>query len=226
MKLYLLVEGKSELKIYPGWFSLLLPAFSKLDKFDDKSENGYFIISGLGYPHLLDEVLVNSVKDIKASNDYDFLVLVLDADECSSEERLKEVSNFIKKNRIKMGRVKLVVIIQNRCIETWLLGNTTFVKKLPSTQTMKEYKRFFDVRTQDPEEMGKLPEFNTHSQFHYDYLRETFKERNLSYSKSNPKEVVKKTYLNQLKSRVAKYPLHLSSFQTFLDFCRDVNSDL
>jgi hypothetical protein len=97
MKIYFLVEGRrTEPKIYPCWLSYLIPELAKLKSFDEDCLNGYFIFSGFGYPHLLDEILPDSVEDINNSGDYDYLVLVIDAEELSLEERIEEVNLSIE----------------------------------------------------------------------------------------------------------------------------------
>ncbi|MFN7503496.1 MAG: hypothetical protein ACK5QV_22090, partial [Dolichospermum sp.] len=63
----------------------------------------------------------------------------------------------------------------------------------------------------------------TKALFHEGYLREIFKERNLSYSKSRPKEVQEKFYLEQLLTRIKTNPDHLHSFQQFIEFCSKID---
>ncbi|AFW95223.1 hypothetical protein FJR06_08540 [Dolichospermum sp. UHCC 0352] len=71
---------------------------------------------------------------------------------------------------------------------------------------------------------GKL-HFNTHAQFHKDYLRELFKINNLKHYKIT-NEVIKEEYLEQLIARVQNETEHLPTFQTFIQFCNMIKSKL
>ncbi len=81
MNLYFLVEGKrTERKVYPKWLSYLLPQFTQVDTFDDVVDKNYFLISGEGYPALLDRHLPNAVRDFNRVPSYSHLVVCLDAE--------------------------------------------------------------------------------------------------------------------------------------------------
>ena len=56
---------------------------------------------------------------------------------------------------------------------------------------MLKYLRFYNVKNDDPELMDNIDseEFATKAQFHFQYLRCVMQERNIRYSKNNPKEV-------------------------------------
>lgn len=77
----------------------------------------------------------------------------------------------------------------------------------------------------DPEQMGNHDDFETHAQFHQDYLIELLKERNIRYSKKNPQGVIEEYYLNELIKR-SKETLHIPTFQDFIDFCSMVRKEL
>ena len=64
MNIYFLVEGKTELKVYPQWLSHLTPNLSRIHFAQDVNTNNYFLISGIGYLRLLDVALVNSVEEV------------------------------------------------------------------------------------------------------------------------------------------------------------------
>ncbi len=228
MKIYFLLEGqRTEPKIYPAWLSYLVPELKRLKFHDEKlDDNSYFLFSANGYPSIIYNHLPNAIEDINTVGDFDYLVVSLDADEASVQERAEEVHKLLTDKNIILKKAELVLMIQNRCFETWLLGNQRIVKQNPVNRELGEFKIFYDVINDNPEEMGKHIEFNTHSQFHFAYLREVFKERNLSYSKANPSEATKDTYLNQLISRVEKFPDHLKTFQKFLEFCKDVKKQI
>lgn len=228
MKIYFLLEGqRTEPKIYPAWLSYLIPELKRIKFHDEKiDDNSYFLFSANGYPSIIYNHLPNAIDDINTVGDFDYLVVSLDADESSVQERIDEIGNFLTDKKVVLKKTQLVLIIQNRCVETWLLGNQRIVKQNPMNHELGEFKRFFDVINDNPEEMGKHKEFNTHSQFHFAYLREVFRERSLSYSKANPSEATKETYLNQLINRVERFPNHLQTFQKFLEFCEEVKKQI
>jgi hypothetical protein len=228
MKIYFLLEGqRTEAKIYPAWLSYLLPKLKRMKFHNEKLEdNSYFLFSANGYPSIIYNHLPNAIEDINTEGGFDYLVVSLDADESSVQERIDEVNKLLAEKNIVLKKTEIVLIIQNRCIETWLLGNSRIVKQNPINQELIEFKQFYNVISDNPEEMGKHSDFNTHSQFHFEYLREVFRERNLSYSKANPSEATKETYLIQLINRVEKIPNHLQTFQKFLEFCEDVKKQI
>jgi len=131
MNLYFLVEGVTERKLYPKWLEHLLPSYIRISDPHDAYRNNYFLISGGGYPSLLDNHLKNSVEDITSSGNYDFFILVLDSDEVTVDERINEVNNRIFNENINLGSCELKIIVQNKCIETWLLGNRKIFPQNP-----------------------------------------------------------------------------------------------
>ncbi|MFZ2724731.1 MAG: hypothetical protein WAX77_00595, partial [Methylococcaceae bacterium] len=81
------------------------------------------------------------------------------------------------------------------------------------------YIQHYDVSQKDPELMIKPNEFKrSTSIYHETYLRRMLAQKNINYSKSNPKEVGKEHYLTELKKRIAESS-HLASLKHFFDFC-------
>ncbi len=190
MNLYFLVEGKTESKLYPKWLKHLIPELSRIYAPGDADKNNDFLISGGGFPHLLYRRLPDSIDDVNGSANYDYLVLCLDADEQSVTERLEEVNQFVHNEGLTLNNCELKIIVQNRCIETWLLGNRIVYPRQPVTPEFIEYAKFYNVSINDPELMGIAPNFDTHAQFHLDYLKAMLLERNIRYTKNHPREVV------------------------------------
>lgn len=225
MNLYFLVEGRrTEKKVYPQWLGHLIPELTRVARYDQVDKNNYFIFSGQGYPSLLHNHLKNAIKDIHASGRYSHLVLCLDADEFSIDARKAEVSAFLRDNNISLRGAELRIIVQNRCFETWFLGNRKIIPRTPQSPRMREFLYFYDVRKFDPETMGCLPGFDNHAQFHVTYLQEVFAERDLAYSKISPGPVATQQYLSELVMRTQTSPSHLLSFQEFLQFCEMIRS--
>ncbi len=223
MNLYFLVEGKTEKKVYPAWLSYLLPHLSKIESPDDVSENNYFLISGGGYPSLLDNHLSASIEDVNNSGEYDFLIICLDSDNDLPDVRRHSVHEFIEKNNLSVS-CKLEIILQARCMETWFAGNRKVFPRNPSDSFIP-FLNFYNTSVSDPELMEKPQNFQEScSIYHYNYLKSMLSERKVRYSKTNPKSVVEKYYLDELKKRLIETPEHLSTLRTCLEFLDSLNS--
>jgi hypothetical protein len=229
MNVYFLVEGRrTEKKIYPKWLSHLVPELTKVDFFEDVKEFNYKLFSGFGFPHLLHKHLRSSVEEVNESGNYDYFVICLDADESSVTDMIDEVNSFMNQEGITLiKKTKLVIIVQNRTIESWLLGNPRIYKRNPTKSTiLKELIAFYNVATHDPELMLKEEDFEgSIGDYHFLYLREYLLERNISYSKEYPREVTEEYYLNELIKRNTSTS-HLASFKYFLDFCKDLRRQI
>ena len=227
MNLYFLVEGKSsEKKVYPAWLSHLLPQLQQVQKFDQVDQNNYYIFTCNGYPSIINKHLPNAIQDITSIGKYNYLVLCLDAEENTVTEIKQEIYNFIQAQKINLGNTQLILIIQNRSLETWFLGNRKIYSKNPQSSPLLDYTRYYNVAENCPELMGKYQGFNTHAQFHEAYLRYLFHEKNINYSKRNPGDVLKDYYLEQLLKRIQEEEQHLPSFQIFIDFCNTIQPQL
>lgn len=226
MNLYFLVEGKrTEKKVYPRWLAHLAPELVEIKTLEDLEENNYYIFNGNGFPSLLHNHLKNSIEDVNENGEFDYLVICLDSDELETNERYEEVMMFIENESLVINRAKFIIIIQNRCIESWMLGNRMVFKANPQSKFLRDYINFFNVRDNDPELMPIFQSFETHSQFHYAYLKELLTERNIRYTKNNPNDVVEPHYLTELIDR-ASTTNHIRSFKTFLDFCNTIKSEI
>jgi hypothetical protein len=216
VNLYFLLEGKrTEPKIYPKWLSYLLPNCNRVFSLKDIKSNNYIIFSGMGYPSILNHIK-NSIKDFQNYKDIDYLIISVDCEEDTPAKRLADIESEINKFIDKKRREKILVILQNRCIETWLLGNTNIFVRNPQDDDLKKYISHYNVYENDPEQMGKYKNFNTTSQFHFDYLKKMLKEKNISYAKHNPSDTAEAYYLEQLIKRVEKTS-DLKSFKFFLE---------
>lgn len=227
MNLYFIVEGRrTEKKVYPTWINHLIPSLIRVNWAFEASGKNYYLFNGNGFPALLHNHLKSSVEEINELGVFNYLILILDVDESTVEGRITEVRDFLIENSLTLiGSTELVIIPQNRCIESWFLGNRRIFKANPQHPDLIDYVKFYNVREDDPEKMGIFDGFNTHSQFHAEYCTQFLRERNIRYSKNNPNGVTEIHYLNALKERESKTP-HLQSFKTFIDFCEKVNSEM
>ncbi len=227
MNIYFLMEGeRTEMKVYPKWLSHLIPELQQIKFFDEAVKNNYYMISGYGYPALLNEI-APAVENINNMNNYDYFVICLDADEQSILDCKQEILDFMKNEKIKLNQnTKFEIIVQNKCIETWFLGNAKIFKKNPSSDFLIECVKFYDVKKNDPELMGKLSDFEASASiFHENYLRELLAERNVNYSKKNPDVVTKEYFLNELIKRNKKTN-HIKTFKYFIDFCEQIRKNV
>ncbi|MGB0887912.1 MAG: hypothetical protein ACPGSL_07305 [Vicingaceae bacterium] len=226
MNVYFIVEGRrTEKKVYPVWLSHLIPNLQRVTYSFEAKENNYYLFNGNGFPALLHNHLRNSIEEVNDLANYNYLVLVLDVDESTINGRKEEVISFLKAEKLSLINTELIIIPQNRCIESWFLGNTKIFKPNPQSSELSEYIKFYNVKQDDPEKMGLLDGFNTHSQFHAEYCTEFLRERNIRYSKTRPNGVTEKDYLESLIKRVDETS-HLPSFKILLDFCDKIKSEM
>lgn len=225
MNIYFLVEGeKTELKVYPQWLKYLVPELSQIKYPQDAENNNYYLVSGMGSPRILTEELEKSVEDINKFGNYDYLVLVIDADEMSVEEKTTEIKQFISDTKIVLNpKCELQIIAQKYCMETWFLGNRKVYPRNTDNVDFINHAQYYDVSQNDPEFMIKPNTFaGSTSIYHELYLRKMLAAKNIHYSKSKPKEVGEKYYLEELQKRINETP-HLSSLKNFFSFCENLS---
>lgn len=188
MNLYFLVEGLTERKVYPQWLTHLLPpGFSRVNNANLAVNNNYFLISGGGYPSILDNHLRNSIEEVNECNNYDWLILVIDTDNMTAQDKIAEVEQFIiDKNIILNSSCHLQIITQKCCMETWFLGNNKIFPRNSHNADFINHSQFYDISQQDPELMTKPEWFNNGSIsiYHETYLRKMLAEKNIRYSKA------------------------------------------
>ena len=213
MNLYFFVEGRrTERKVYRAWIQHVFPELKESDRIEDVKKNNFFIISGGGYPAYKDRI-PNSITDIQTHGNIDYFFVCIDAEEDDPDEKLNEIENIITE---QAQIPQHAVIVANCCIETWFLGNTAMMKKTPENVKLREFRQFYDVSVQDPENMGCPSDYVFKAHFHEDYLKEMFREKRLSYSKEHPGAVLDKSYFSALANRY-KQTGHIRSFGKLCD---------
>ncbi len=214
MNIYTVVEGKSEKTVYPIWIPLANPVLRLAETLDDVKDDNFYIISAGGYPQILD-IVDSAIEDVNAIHAFDRLVISVDSDETTFEERLKEISDYING---KNCHAEIRIIIQHFCFETWALGNRQIIRRNPQALRIRNYINIFDVRTNDPEFLpANQRESLTRVRFAEKYLRAALNDRysNLTYSKGNPSVLLNEGYFTQVKNRRHQTG-HIESFSTFL----------
>ena len=157
----------------------------------------------------------NAIADINRVGTYHYFIICLDSEALSHEQREELLRERIQDGiRELKAPCRFEVVVQHRCIETWLLGNRKVYQRNPSGERFREYAAFYNVETRDPERMGCPPNsgFQLTAQFHEAYLRAMLAEKHIRYRKSRPGEVAKRYYFDELTRRITDEPTHLQSF--------------
>lgn len=228
MSFYVLVEGKTEKKVYPRWISLLLPPFDCVPTIEDITQvNHYCLESFYGYS-LLPDSLERGVEKIKANNvKIDYFVVILD----SEEECISVIENKFRLLTESFNSLsfKFKLIIQPISIEAWFLGNR---KIFPSTinAILRECLQFYDTRNKDPELIPILNsalsnQHSTRARFYKFYLKNIANLKtsgNLSYKPPFLNFVMPNEYLPEIKKRSTEKN-DMIYFKKMCDFFEQLN---
>ena len=225
MNIYFLVEGDAEKKVYPAWLKYLVPELQSVKFFHEVDNNNYYLFNAKGNDSLIKKHLPNAIADIQDNGKYNFFVICIDAEDVGVDYKKQEIYSCLNSQCIDLGNTKLIIIIQNPCIETWCLGNRKIYSPNPQNSPLREYTSYYNVSENCPELMGNYHQNNTHAQFHKHYLKEIFKAKGVSDSKQIS-TVSEQFYLNELIKRVKNETEHLPTFQTFIQFCNMIKSKL
>lgn len=213
MNVYVVVEGHStEPAVYRSWIPLVNPLLKPVDYITQVMTDNFYIVSGGGYPSIYTTVEA-AIADTNTDHRFDRLVIALDSENDTKAARLAEVQAIVNAG---IPRVDVRIIIQHFCFETWALGNRVAIPKSPREEQLINFRRHYDVRALDPENLTRHPmlELNR-AQFAGKYLRAALRQRNQIYSKSNPSVVAHPKYFEQIKKRLLETE-HINSFGDFL----------
>ncbi|KJU87156.1 hypothetical protein MBAV_000648 [Candidatus Magnetobacterium bavaricum] len=220
------MEGeRTEAKVYPKWLSYLAPQLIKVDRCKLAEKNNYYIFASNGQPSIIDDHLPDAIEEVNVYQQYNYLVVCLDAEENEVADKRGEVIECLSDKGLSLKNAKLEIVVQNRCLETWFLGNTRIYSRNPQNEDLRKYTKHFDVSTNDPELMPKHSDFEYHADFHLKYLKALFREKGITYSKSNPRHVTEEHYIQELIKRTSNYN-HLATLKRFLDFCTTINNGI
>lgn len=216
MNLYIVVEGKSGERIaYPKWLQIISPILIQVYSVSDMVENNYLLISGNGYPRYF-RIIDSALEDCNANRNIDLLVIAVDAEEYSYEEKQNQLLEYVRE---KISPEKVRIIIQYPCLETWALGNRIVCRRHPQDLQLRKYLRLFDVRERDPEDLPPLEvEDLNRCQFAFVYLKKMLNDRypRLTYTKGNPSVIAHEKYFKQIRRRLNE-TRHIKSFAAFID---------
>lgn len=231
MNLYILVEdGKSGHKLIDHWMKHLMPSLTRVPSINDVTEHNYIIFSGLGYPRILGtdgsapqkNILGQTIQTINQSQKFDYLLIFLDADDEGVERRKTITLNKVN-NYQQTLCCPVQVFVQNKCVETWLLGNRDLFP-IEYSQNFLPFAQHYNVSKLDPElmEMDHRRLVTTNSLYHERYLRQMMQEVGLRYTKSRPHPFIYSAeFISGLQKRVAETD-HLDSLKEFFFFIEDL----
>jgi len=215
MNYFIVVEGKKvEFLVYNKWISYLNPKLRSINHISEFKEDNYLIFPGNGYPSYFDTIN-DAMQDVLNNPIIDYFVIAIDSDEMTYEEKYQEINDFISNYRDK---IKIIIIVQHFCIETWALGNKCIISRNPEDPQLKRYIKYFNIVTKDPELLTSIEENLTRSQFAEKYIKKALndKYRNLTYSKNRPDVLLNPKYFQRVKLRYDTTN-HIQSFGKFLD---------
>lgn len=228
MNFYLLVEGKStEPKLYRKWLRYLFPDHREVSHASELDGQSFRIRSAGGYPLVL-KLLRESCEEIQASGKrLDRFFLCLDAEEQSYAARYQEASQALQR---LTPPFPFVVIVQDCCIETWLLGDRGLTRRPARKPLLQSLRAGYDVQVKDPELLPTGAGFATRARFHLHYLKAVLQDREdsslpLHYSKSDVGYFGRLEALRALANRNDETG-HLQSFGILLAEWRSLGAQL
>jgi hypothetical protein len=210
----------------------VFPALKKVDRLEDVSNDDYLLISIDGNTARRDNI-GESLKSIERHNStamengrnpIDRLLVCLDAEDSTYEDKLNEVESLISNYSPSLA---CDAIVHNCCLETWFLGNKQMMKRYPQSELLREWKDFYDVSAACPESMPCYPGFRVKAEFHLEYLKEMLRDRasSLTYSKYSPSAVKQEKYLLALVDRYETTG-HIQSFGRLVTLWRSLNGKI
>ena len=212
MNIYVVVEGKSEKPVYRKWIQFLNSNLTYVNDIFEIRNNNFSIISGSGYPQYF-KVIKNAIADVNNVGNIDRLIIAIDSEDMTCNEKYNEVYNQIKDENCI---AQLYIIVQYFCLETWALGNKQVGPRNPHNSKLLVYKKTFNVLDKDPELLPSYPpEELNRSHFALKYLKLMLKEKHLTYTKTRPTALLHPTYFKEVKKRLETTG-HILSFNVFL----------
>lgn len=214
MNYYVVVEGEmGAKKIYEHWIPYVNATLKKVDDLERLKNDNFIVFHAFGNPFYFN-VIENAIQDVNDNPGIDKLVIAVDSEELSYQEKLLELNNFLSARDCRAG---ISLIIQHFNFEAWALGNSKLIRRAPHLERLRKYKKFYDVRIRDPEGLPAFPEEGLkRARFAKKYLRLAFNERhrNLTYKENRPETIAHPKFFDQLKRRLQEKN-HIVSFQDF-----------
>lgn len=224
MNVYIIVEGNTESKVYPEWLAHLAPGIVRKAHPSELADHSYYLFNAGGIPSIYRHI-AHAIEDINSLIEsgvrIDFLLVCIDTEQESRSYILEQIDKTLKEEGVGRPKCPMLVFEQRVSMESWFLANRKVFKSNPEDRDLIRFIEHYNVRTDDPELMDTIDptQYATKAQFHNTYLRKIFKERKMTYSKSNPKEVCKRHYLDEIIDRY-KESGHIPSFGRWYEFVK------
>ncbi|MCJ7570743.1 MAG: 2-dehydropantoate 2-reductase [Candidatus Thermoplasmatota archaeon] len=221
MNLLFLVEGKrTEKRLYKKWIPYVCDYLKYVNSLQEISENNFTIISGEGYPAYF-RIIENAILDLAENeHDIDYLFICVDSEELDYNTKRSEIQSFVDK--YDKVPTEVVIIIQNHCIETWLMGNKDIEINNTTNSDLIKFRNHYNVNQLDPEYLTSM-HGETIANFTNQYLRLMLQEQGLIYSKTTLNHVDNREYFNKLIERFSN-DNHINSFGFFYNYLQNLNS--
>ncbi|BDB15022.1 hypothetical protein [Acidithiobacillus ferrooxidans] len=229
MNIYLVVEGDcTEILVYKEWITFANKSLKVVTGIPDVSSNSVYLVSGSGWPNYLNRIKsaiedINSIFDDDGMQIFSRLVIAIDTEDFTLEDKKLEIEECIKESLGDGQRnFELEIVIHNFCIETWFLGRCNLFRRDPS-EAVKEHRRNFDVSIDDPE-LLIIPDKYSHltrAKYAKKYLKTAINDKfhHQTYESSNPGPVTNKKYYDNVVARY-KSTNDIRSFGAFMKaFC-------
>ena len=186
MNLYFLLEDeKSFLKVLPLWLKYMNFGCSRVADIQNVQENNYILQSGQGVTQLITKVLFDTIDTILLNpGKIDKLVVILDA-----EDRKERVNTQISEHYdTEVINFDIVVLVCNRCFETWLLGCLGLYPKSKVDKASDFYPYYSNYNIEDNKD--------TIAKYHFHYLHELLRFKKIRYSKNKTRNIATESYFN------------------------------
>lgn len=222
MNIYLLVEGKTEKRVYPKWIKYMNPQIQVVQNIREVSDNHLYVVFVGGQGRFYDE-MKNAFENFSEYDTFDRLVIAIDSEGISYDKKKAEVTKEIVGILSEFdASIDYRVVVQHFCIETWALGNREITLKPPSSERVLNYKEKWDVSEKDPE---RLPPFRdeglNRAKSAYKYFKALLNEDSRdpdypkTYTKGNPQAILNNKFFSRVKARLEETG-HIASFNDFL----------
>jgi hypothetical protein len=230
MNLAFLVEGRTELNLYPIWIAHFTRSrLTKCLEYSDVITDQFTIFDVQGISNMRKDIPI-AIDNIIANNVFDYLVIVIDGDDEGVESRHRFIEGIINDPATPNlpTNCQLKIIVQNVCIETWFTGHTDHFQSAKNcrNKSILSLLNEYDVENNDPELMPNLQAPIVHSigQYHKMYLARMLKGANHSwnYKEKTAHTLIDMPYFQRLEQRLNETPTHLNSFADMIAFLKSL----
>jgi hypothetical protein len=229
MNLAFLVEGKTELNLYPKWVSHFSPTpLSECTRgYQYVVANQFTIFNVNGIGKMCREIPA-AIYAINSNPVFDYLVIVVDADDNKTSHRLQMIQGIINAALPLPANCQVKIIVQQACIETWFIGHTDhfLIAKECKDRGIKSFMAEYDAQNNDPEMMPNNRIATVHSigAYHATFIKKMLKGVNETwhYNKATAHVLIDIPYLQRLEQRLKETPSHLQSFSNMIMFLKSL----